>query len=119
MSIVKDLPLISRQVEFFFNSPEQNTTISVILLSPINDVLNLNITKTPNSTLQDLINNVITRITLYLRNCFKCTMSKNNITRTQYLNSASSKNDYIKFNKQYFFQKYLANNSISGKLRIV
>jgi hypothetical protein len=118
MPIVQDLPGIAQQVEIFFNSSAQNATIQVILLSPINDVLNLNITKIPGNTLQDLLNIVISRITLYLKNCFRATITKNNITTLQPFNSASSKLEYIKYNKQYFFQKYLASNLFSGRLSI-
>ena len=117
MSIVQNLPLIAKQVESFFNSPEKNATISVVLLNPINDVLNLNITKTTTTTYQQLLNNVISRITIYLKHSFKTTITKNEtVINLQSFNSAPAKIEFIKYIKQYSFEKYLASNSFSGKL---
>ena len=102
MPVVQNLPLIAKQVENFFNSPAKNATISVALVNPINEVLNINITKTTTTTYQELLNNVISRISLYLKHSFKTTIAKNgSIVNIQSFNSAPAKIEFIKYIKQY------------------
>jgi len=117
--IVQDLPLIVKKLEIFFNSPEENTTISIVLSEPISEILNLNFTKNSTTTLQDLVNELISRITLYLRNSFNVAITKNDASKLQSFNSMRAKMEYIKFIKQFYFKKYLASNSVSGRLTIL
>ena len=111
MPIVQYLPLIAKRVEDFYNSGYANTIINVVMSSPVNEIAQFHITR--QDTFQDTLNELISRIQLFLIMQVQITVNSSTVS-TQ----CDNKDDYIKLKKKLEFKKYLVKENLAGSLEI-
>jgi len=113
-----NFPIIAKMVEDFYVSPDSYKDLRINIGHPINDVLELKVTKL--STYNETLANILARIKLHIRSIHKAELhdTNNNTKKTFICNSINERNNIIKTHRQETFRKYLSKHEgLSGHLK--
>lgn len=113
--IIENLPNIAKNIQTFYMSSRTNMILDIKLLPPFNEILSLNVYKL--SSYQETLNNVISRIKLYLAGFSMFITNNKGIEQKMVFNNAQDRYNYIKIYNSKVFNMYLRENQgLSGKI---